>query len=258
MRQRLSTLAEKATLAELIQQNQAKENGAADAVVVRLVERLSKLRPNDASADVGRAKLTAPALRLVFACPNCNKALKVKSELAGRKVKCPGCQQPFCVPSVSEDIKQRNEPVAQPDNMETVSLDAKNLPSTSTIDGGKLPSRVVEPRRDCVARLDENKELYDFLAPRKLLTSWADWVPTGFLKYWARAAWGWSCGPRSPPCRSGRNQGHAAGNGRQRRRPTTLPAEAVQPPRSSMTTSSPSTRWARIGAFPSGDGLPGR
>ena len=110
--QRLSTLAEKATLAELIQQNQAKENGAADAVVVRLVERLSKLRPNDASADVGRAKLTAPALRLVFACPNCNKALKVKSELAGRKVKCPGCQQPFCVPSVSEDIKQRNEPVA--------------------------------------------------------------------------------------------------------------------------------------------------
>jgi serine/threonine protein kinase/Leucine-rich repeat (LRR) protein len=164
--QRLSTLAEKETLAELVQQNQAKGIGAADAVVVRLIERLSKLRPDDASGGAGRTKSTASEPRLVFACPNCSKSLKVKTELAGRKVKCPGCQQPFRVPSAPEDIKQRSEPVAQPGSMETVSLEAKNLPATSTVDGGNLPSRAAEQRKE-QPRLaqDENKELYDFLAP---------------------------------------------------------------------------------------------
>jgi len=36
-----------------------------------------------------------------FACDKCNKQLKVKDELAGKKVKCPGCGQPMLVPALA-------------------------------------------------------------------------------------------------------------------------------------------------------------
>jgi hypothetical protein len=36
-------------------------------------------------------------------CPECNKPLKVKEELAGKKVKCPGCGKPVPVPAAEEE-----------------------------------------------------------------------------------------------------------------------------------------------------------
>jgi hypothetical protein len=36
---------------------------------------------------------------LLIRCPACDKALKVKEELAGKKVKCPGCGKPVPVPA---------------------------------------------------------------------------------------------------------------------------------------------------------------
>jgi hypothetical protein len=38
-----------------------------------------------------------------FACPSCEHRLKVKDELAGRKVKCPGCGNGVSVPADEED-----------------------------------------------------------------------------------------------------------------------------------------------------------
>jgi len=36
---------------------------------------------------------------IAFPCPGCGKGLKVKDELAGKKGKCPHCQQPVTVPA---------------------------------------------------------------------------------------------------------------------------------------------------------------
>ena len=36
-----------------------------------------------------------------FSCPHCNKALRVKDELAGKRGKCPGCGQAFAIPATS-------------------------------------------------------------------------------------------------------------------------------------------------------------
>lgn len=44
---------------------------------------------------------TAPA---VITCPACKKRFKGKPELAGKKIKCPGCNEPFVVPAAEEAI----------------------------------------------------------------------------------------------------------------------------------------------------------
>ncbi len=63
-------------------------------MINRLVERLSELRPAGIAADGGQAppRQPAPDALLSFACPSCGKRLKVKAELAGKKVRCPFCQ----------------------------------------------------------------------------------------------------------------------------------------------------------------------
>src|SRR2546423_214954 len=33
-----------------------------------------------------------------FSCPECDKQLRVKDELAGKKIKCPGCAETIAVP----------------------------------------------------------------------------------------------------------------------------------------------------------------
>src|SRR5258708_4687939 len=42
---------------------------------------------------------------LIVSCPECKKELKVKDDLAGKKVKCPGCGSAFVIaPPVPETI----------------------------------------------------------------------------------------------------------------------------------------------------------
>ncbi|MBY0228146.1 MAG: hypothetical protein K2W96_02580 [Gemmataceae bacterium] len=42
-------------------------------------------------------------MSIEFSCPECDRSLKVKDELAGRRVKCPGCQSALTVPAEEED-----------------------------------------------------------------------------------------------------------------------------------------------------------
>ena len=37
-------------------------------------------------------------MTMKFSCPHCQKTLKVKDELAGKKAKCPGCQKVIVIP----------------------------------------------------------------------------------------------------------------------------------------------------------------
>lgn len=41
---------------------------------------------------------------IFFECPGCSKQIKVKDELAGRKVKCPGCGTPIPVRAASVSL----------------------------------------------------------------------------------------------------------------------------------------------------------
>ena len=71
-------------------------------MIARLVKRLSELRPGRPKAG---AEQTLPpqepvvSPQLKFACAACGKSVKVKVELAGKKVKCPHCKEPVRVPA---------------------------------------------------------------------------------------------------------------------------------------------------------------
>src|SRR6516164_5789128 len=40
-------------------------------------------------------------MTLKFSCPHCRKGIRVKEELAGKKAKCPACQQVLTIPTVT-------------------------------------------------------------------------------------------------------------------------------------------------------------
>jgi WD40 repeat protein len=105
--------------------------GEASGTIVRLVERLSNLRPGQAPAGPDRTVPPhdpgfAPLLKV--ACSSCGKSLKVKAELAGKKVKCPHCQVAMRVPAAAGR--------------------------------GGVATVTHKPAENSI-----NKELYDFLAP---------------------------------------------------------------------------------------------
>ena len=48
----------------------------------------------------------------VVKCPECRKSLKVNDTIAGKRVRCPGCQKPFVVPEepvVLEEVEEVRE-----------------------------------------------------------------------------------------------------------------------------------------------------
>jgi hypothetical protein len=57
-------------------------------------------------------------MTIALSCPACDKALKVKDELAGKKIKCPGCGEPILVepdevPEAAEEEAPRRKPRAE-------------------------------------------------------------------------------------------------------------------------------------------------
>ncbi len=117
-----------------------------------------------------------------FACPACNKQLKVKDEAAGKKAKCPGCGKPVMVPenraaALSEAGKQSPVPGPAADAEPTFApkapalpadADARTLPSSNRVGAGPLADA---SGGDTVSGVphkapgDHPAELTDFLAP---------------------------------------------------------------------------------------------
>ena len=52
----------------------------------------------------------------VITCPACKKRFKGKPELAGKKIKCPLCSEPFVVPALEEAVTAK-EPTKEPAKM---------------------------------------------------------------------------------------------------------------------------------------------
>jgi len=119
---------------------------------------------------------------IAFVCPHCGKGLKIKDELAGRKVKCPGCGKALSVPPTVTGAACQTElksAAAQENGIsppaaslvarhhtvpETGALDGHESKSdksgeTAQWDGGKRDVPRSKPAEG------PNKELWDFLAP---------------------------------------------------------------------------------------------
>jgi hypothetical protein len=56
-------------------------------------------------------------MAISFACPSCEENLKVRDELAGKRVKCPGCGEPVAVPQeqVEEERPRKKQRPAEDD-----------------------------------------------------------------------------------------------------------------------------------------------
>jgi hypothetical protein len=52
-------------------------------------------------------------MAIALACPECDRQMKVKDEMAGRRVKCPGCGSAITVPSPEDEEQVAEEAVAK-------------------------------------------------------------------------------------------------------------------------------------------------
>src|SRR4051812_10676226 len=86
---------------------------------------------------------------LSVTCPSCDKKLQVKDELAGRKVKCPGCQTVVAVPAA----KVKTAPRKAEDN-ERVSP----APSKGPAHGERPAKKNVRPARKEESDKDEEEK----------------------------------------------------------------------------------------------------
>ncbi len=140
----------------------------ASLTLVRLVERLSKLRPGE--APLGQEQTMLPgepgeAPRMTFACPACDKAITVKAHLAGKKGKCPHCKQAVRVPAAAAGVRKRDRQAAAP-AAGTMAPEPGSRQEKSTLGGVNSLSRITGSSADQPQPANAKKtQHYDFLAP---------------------------------------------------------------------------------------------
>ncbi len=90
--EKLKTLAgTEDSLADLLRRHTPTPDFAASPVVAELMKQLKSLRASSASPE------SQGVAMIPLTCTACRKKLKVKAELAGKKIKCPGCGQVLAV-----------------------------------------------------------------------------------------------------------------------------------------------------------------
>jgi len=143
---KVKTLSPTDTLMEVIAKAKPLAERAQEDLVARVIDKLT---------TAGRAA-TGKAKPITVACPSCRLSLKVKAELAGKKVKCPKCGSPV---AVLPTAMGGEEPTLPPKNgaaKESVA-DADGQTSLGNLRKGE--TTVSSPENEA------GQELYDFLAP---------------------------------------------------------------------------------------------
>src|SRR5262249_2106614 len=162
---KLHALPEQDTMVSLIRQAQTLRDRGSEKIIAGLVENLSKLRPAHAPLeDAPTLPPHQPDTRLTFACPACRKGLKVKGELAGKKVKCPHCQQAVQVPGGCSSGKERPRSPSDPATGRVRSPGPRNLSSASTVSGQAAGSKG-ETGTEHRPGSTEDRQQFNFLAP---------------------------------------------------------------------------------------------
>ncbi len=149
--ERVDSLSDKDTLVDLIRQARTLRDGPAPETVARLVERARELRP---SSDVAEK---APA-QVRLACSGCGKSLKVKADLAGKKIKCPKCQAVTLAPNALQ-LTGDKSPRPPPSEVAEALTVAPASPAGGRNSAGTAAGAGQAPP----AGTDQH--LYDFLAP---------------------------------------------------------------------------------------------
>jgi WD40 repeat protein/serine/threonine protein kinase len=118
---------------------------------------------------------------ITFTCPACKKKLRVKDELAGKRVKCPSCQKPVAIPIPSaapvSQVQPRADHIADektlppraPVGAAAAEPRPKNLAGKESLSDAEgqtaLGARRKGEATQSVPAEGANPELYDFLAP---------------------------------------------------------------------------------------------
>jgi WD40 repeat protein/formylglycine-generating enzyme required for sulfatase activity len=138
-------LPERDTLIERLRSAATIDDPASNSTIVRLVARLSQLRP--ASEPAARSDM-------IFPCQACTKKMKAPANLAGKKVQCPHCKVAVPVPATAP--RAVTAPAISISSAETQaparpSASVVPPPGAATID--QAPARAAKEQR------------FDFLAP---------------------------------------------------------------------------------------------
>ncbi len=160
-------------LIENLRRAELPEEGPDEAVLSQLVDRLTRLQATS---------------KLTISCTGCGKGLKVKSELVGKKVKCPACghvltascAEVATIPPSSMD-EQTRPPRETPAAEVTVSR-------VLTRTGSQAPASGVSAR--AVESSDADAEHWDFLAPPELPGELGRLGPYRILKVLGRGGMG--------------------------------------------------------------------
>jgi endogenous inhibitor of DNA gyrase (YacG/DUF329 family) len=136
------------TLVELLKQAKTPPLGWQEPVIGRLIAKIAQMR---------RGPEAGPKM-LVFPCPSCGKNMKTGTELAGKKVKCPGCAKVVSVPAQAQEAPQSL-------NGRQAGVDEKTLPP-SNASPKNLGSVIQGIALSAYEQMQANaKETFDFLAP---------------------------------------------------------------------------------------------
>lgn len=95
-------LLENDTLLELIRQGGGRKQEPENESLAQVLQRMRNQMPLAQAAEARTlAPKDLPTPMISFTCPNCGKGLKARQELAGKKVRCPGCKNAAPVPGVA-------------------------------------------------------------------------------------------------------------------------------------------------------------
>ena len=79
-----------------------------------------------------------------FRCKNCGKSLRIGADRAGRKVRCPACEQPLTVPDAGTEAEKSQSTLA---SMPTVKTDVDTEDDTDAVPNGqRAGKKQVSPR----------------------------------------------------------------------------------------------------------------
>jgi serine/threonine protein kinase len=107
---------------------------------------------------------------IAFLCASCGKSLKVKDEFAGRKGRCPHCQEPMTVPDIAQagpDVPSDGDAkTIPPTSLDAVGLDSKTIPPSVPRDT-RAPKKGNTNFPASAGAKAPDAKLYDFLAPSR-------------------------------------------------------------------------------------------
>ena len=105
-------------------------------------------------------------MALKFTCPHCRKGIRVKEEFAGKKGKCPACQQVLTIPGVTRSPAAPSAKVTTESDIESLALAALAEKSKPTPGPEAMSTQNIEfPCPMCDVKISMSVDLAGKRAP---------------------------------------------------------------------------------------------